>query len=207
MATNFASAIDFDFSYPSEIYIDEAFTIKISIETNESYDVKAYVGDDKKEYSEIYYEGNWESPYYYLSSAIPSQTEFDLISHKKGNTEICVKLRKTGQSNFDKLCDNIEVIEQTSSSEKTQTESNDVEKLEEENEKTDNDEDFQKEIQVTETTIYSEETKPEQNPIVLTSKSREDVFSSKDEIIRNYALFSFTFLCIIIIILLSLRKL
>lgn len=112
LSSAFASAIDFDFSSPERVQKDVAFEVEISASSagSESYDVKIFVGQANKQFSEIEDNGQWRSPYRYLAGAFPQTRVFRVIAHFTGESEICVRLRKSSTTMFDERCKPIEII-------------------------------------------------------------------------------------------------
>lgn len=133
LALPIVSALDFSFSAPEKINAEEEFTISISANENsqEIYDVKAFVHAHTKQHSEIFYDNAWKSPFNYISSAFPSQTEFKLKSHYIGKTKVCVRLRQTGNSTFEEKCNEIEVLSAELSSEESENEKTEIAEQEE----------------------------------------------------------------------------
>ena len=207
MVINSVSAIDFTITYPETVGQNTEFTFSISSEESGTYDVKAFVHDDIKSSSEIYYNEEWKSPYYYLTSAFPEQESFKLISHYSGDTQICVRLRETGKSVFSQVCEDITI----------EPESNTNTEEEEESEEPEDEEEPEEEEQPQNNHALipktdNQEKEETEEPIILSSKSNPEdssdrIFLTKQEKTRIYAIIAFTFFCIILIILLALRKL
>ena len=220
MVINLSSAITFSFDYPKIIQKNQEFSIKLNSEVNENYDVKAYVYHDTKEYSEILSDGKWGSAHFYLISAFPETNEFTLKSHYLGETDICVQMRKSGTKKSDRICNPITVEENSSqNNEDNNSESDDTKDNQTENIVQDyNSKNKDKKV------ILNYENKNTQKKVVnLSSKSKEKIilnspntnssksaqqeFTSKKYAFRIWIVYSFTGLCVMIIILLSLRKL
>ena len=182
----FIASLDFNFDYPNSAIQDEEFSVNLDLSTNDDYDVKIFIYKDSKEYSEILSGEEWKSPKYYLISAYPKNKEFKLISHYIGDTEICVRLRETGKSSFSEECKPILIKE------KEDTINNETKKLEKETQ-----ENFSSKSVADDPIILNSPISPKKNSVLIT----------RTEKIRNYILYSFLFLAVIIIILLALRKL
>jgi len=200
------SSFDFSFVSPPEVIQEEEFSISISSEsTSDLYDVKVYVNDASREFSEIYDGEEWKSPYYYLISVYPETKEYRVKSHFIGETNICIKLRKTGSSSATQVCNPIRINPAVPSEEDNLDSAVESEDMAEEP--------SYDEI-ILETTS-SEQNLEEFSPpkyntekIVLNPiKEEVSFFMSKEEKIRLSMIYAFSFLCIIIIALLLLKKL
>ena len=114
---NQAYAIEFDISSPEEVLKNTEFSISIiSDETSEKYDVKVYVNQYKKEFSEIFYHDKWQSPFNYLPMVFPDTKDFKIISHVPAETKICTRLRSSSGKSFEK-CKPIIVSEKNNNEE------------------------------------------------------------------------------------------
>lgn len=190
MAINlkFASALELSLSTPDSATLNEEFVASLTanLSINESYDVKVFVADEEKNIiSEIFYDG-WKSPFYYLKSIFPEQTEFKVKVVKPGkNATICARLRKSGKNSFDEKCAPIALISPP------QLEKEEPKKSEEVN--------------------YQNLSFKPKEKIILNSPTKADnnnkEFIAREQIIRNYIFYSFIALCIILIILLALKQL
>lgn len=209
----FVSSFEFNFTYPSIVNQNESFPVKVfSNITSDTYDVKIYVYDDLKEFSETFDGLNWKSSRYYLISVYPDTKEFNVRSHFVGDTNICVKLRKAGHSSSDEVCNPIKVSEaespppeehekNTSENNKTQEDSL---KTKPSNNETKNS--FSQSNIVKKSS--SQNSYPENDKIVLNEKENKPVsFISREEKIRLSLIYVFSFICIVIIILLSFKRL
>ncbi len=96
---------------PGEATQSEPFSVNLEKDGELTYDVKIFVQDDTKEFSEIQQDGTWKSPYKYLLEAYPASTEFTIRAHKPGETKICARLRETGKKDFEEACNPIVIIE------------------------------------------------------------------------------------------------
>lgn len=203
-----SAAIDFTFSSPASVEINESFPILISATTSDKYDVKIFVQDNETTatISEIYDSG-WRNPFKYILSAFPDKSSFDIraIIHSD-KAQICVRLRKTDTSSptYTK-CAPISIVRPSSSG---------GEKIEPE-EKANKTENIQAQTPEKDfIPIANSDMQPVPNQledsgrIVLNSKSPSDnIFVTKDEKLRQWAVYSFTFLTILIVIFLALKKL
>ena len=208
------SAIDFQLASPESFSLNESFDVSISASTSEIYDVKIFVHDESsKTLSEIYND-KWKNPYYYIKESFPSKTTYSIRVIETSNSyEICARLRKTGKSNYDQVCNPISISDdkeiQDDSQENSQNESSDVQIEEPKNTSEESPPEETSSTQDENPLIETENTSSKR--IVLNSpkeaKTSENTFVTKQEKLRLYAVYAFTFFCIIIIILLSLRKL
>jgi hypothetical protein len=211
------SALDFTLDSPQSADLNESFSVNIAATTSDIYDVKIFVQDNstKSTISEIY-DGAWRNPFKYILSIFPAKSEFlvRIISYSS-NAELCVRLRKTGTTSpIYTKCSSIK-IEGSSSSQPNQTEEKEGNSQENEsatetltNKSSTINEDF---IPAENQIPSQNQTEPisedkNQERIVLTPK-KEEIFVSNQDKIRLYAVYAFTFFALIIIILLSLRKL
>jgi len=208
MVTNLSSAIDFSFNYPKTIQKDKGFNLEIQADTNENYDIKVYVYDDIKQYSEILSEEGWKSTHFYLISVFPEKTEFKLKAYYIGETEICVQMRKSGETNFYKTCNSI-IVEDVNSQEDNQDNlgDNSTENQQNENEQGSTSEQKNNEELSQEQTFQYSSKKITLNSPKLNSDEATSKFISGTANLHLWIVYSFTALCVLIIMLLSLRKL
>lgn len=225
-----ASAIEFELISPESANAEESFSVSISSSESEIHDVKIFVQDSaKKTISQIQDNDEWKSPRLYLKSAFPENKEFKIrVVSSSGNYEICARLRKTGKTNFNEKCSPISINpsvnpnpdlnkkSETKKSSETKTEKSKDKDEKEESEPTtpqvDNNKNKISESNSKEQTPKFEElssTKEEPQKIMLNKKSSEN----KVELTTKYGkketliLYGFIFLCIILIIILALKKL
>ena len=102
-----AYSLEFGLDSPKTVNLNEEFTATINADTSDIYDVKIFVHEPIKKFSEIYDNSSWRSPHLYLNSAFPEQKEFKIISHYQGETKICARLRKSGEISFKETCNEI----------------------------------------------------------------------------------------------------
>lgn len=96
---------EFEFSAPATALLNESFTVVLSSNTSETYDVKIFIQDkDKKILSQIYDDG-WKNPHFYLKSAFPEKKEFDVRGVSSlGEQELCARLRIPEKTSFKEKC-------------------------------------------------------------------------------------------------------
>ena len=217
------SALEFKLNSPENIDVNESFSVTIEAQTSDIYDVKIFAADsDEKIISEIYNDG-WKNPRYYLKSAFPGQSEFKIHILREGDYLICARLRKTEKTNFDEQCNNITVNfadsanveiknnEKNAKIEKDDEEtnvekSNDADKIENVKNKTVEKSNYSYQELTTEKIESYDDEKIVLNPAKLEEKENS-VFITKYEKQRLLILYGFSALCIVIIILLALKKL
>ncbi len=218
LSISFASALNFNISCSNEINLNESFSVSISAQVSEVYDVKITIIDNssQKIISQIY-SGEWKNPYYYLKSAFPDKTEFQIMAITySDNAVLCSRLRKTGASSYSEVCKSIIIINHPSSKEaenKTTsantTKSSTTNKTQATEPKISCGEDFvpayapqgsDSSFDVLVRESFNEKV------LLNPGKETEKVFVSNDEKIRLWVAYIFAGICILIIILMSLRK-
>ena len=215
-------ALDFELNSPERVDVNESFSVTINAQTSEIYDVKVFVEDsDEKLISEIYNDG-WKNPRYYILSAFPEQSKFDIRILSAEDYSICARLRKTEKTNFDEQCNNITVnsvvnnevkknsdIEEKDDDENDQDEIEDVDdndEIEDINIKDDAEEIINNSYENLTIDKIQNEEKIMLNPEKL-EKKEDSVFVTKYEKQKFFILYGFSAFCIIIIILLAFKKL
>lgn len=224
------SALNFNISFLQSVELNKSFQVSISAETSLTYDVKMFINEDNREFSEIFYDNKWNNPYYYIKSAFPAAKSFDLRALKLGNYSLCARLRESGKSSFSESCSFIDVFPATEESNQSSYEQNISESVSNssaENNTEDNEEDTsgaleQDNIAVKEESNIKPALKITNNPansvnqfesdiIYLNKKPSqgivEEIFFSKDEKIRIWMAYGFAGLCILILIFVLMRKL
>src|SRR3989344_2344507 len=106
-----ASASNLTLISPSEVNLNSEFSVSIDLPSEETYDVKIFVHEAAREFSEIFNGAEWMSPHFYIVGAFPEKKEFSIISHYFGETNICARLRKASQhSNIVETCNPIKIL-------------------------------------------------------------------------------------------------
>ena len=107
----FVSSLEFNLDFPSKVYQEEEFNVLLSTseDVKENYDVKIFVNKHTKEYSEVFFNDKWQSPFNYLPEAFPENKEFKLRAHLEGETQLCAKLRDSSEKVFSK-CEDVSVL-------------------------------------------------------------------------------------------------
>jgi len=92
---SFASALDIVLDYPREVYLNESFAVILMLSPSEAYDVKLYVENESGSIISETKQDGWKSSFYYSKSAYPNQTSFLLrITKPFAHVQLCVRLRK-----------------------------------------------------------------------------------------------------------------
>lgn len=120
----FAKAIDIDFSCPGIAELNQEFNVTIRADAGAEYDVKIFVhnSSDKSVQraeinSEIMNDGKWASPWNYLLLAFPEKDVFLIRANEKSDVQqICLRMRKSGTSNFYEMCKPIEILSSSAQS-------------------------------------------------------------------------------------------
>ncbi|MGV8142906.1 MAG: hypothetical protein ACP5NS_04735 [Candidatus Pacearchaeota archaeon] len=208
-----SSALNFTIQSPTEISIGEEFEVKINSDSQENYDVKifAYSGSKSNYISQIYKENQWKSPHFYLMEAYPTTNNFKIkLINNTDDSEICVRMRLHGATQYEEICQEIE----------TTLEENFVEEESEEDEINTN---VVESIPVESNLVNSslnkvnlveandlKYTEVKNQKIVLGGKS--NVRESNIEITSAYKtrigiIYFFVSICVLLVILMALRKL
>lgn len=212
-----AQSLNFTISCPNSVYAEDEVSFGIDVtayNTSSTYDVKAYINDDVLASSELYdfTTSKWRSPQNYIIAAFPGHTEFKVKSHFVGETKICVKLRKTSQTSYTEVCNNI-TVNPAKSPPKEENKS-------EENNSSQDDDSHNSHNSSGLNRSTSEpapspasNSSPASSPekIVLSPKKSlsvsEDVFTTKNEKTRLAIVYGFTIICVVALIILALRLL
>jgi len=212
-------AVEFTFNSPETASLEKPFQVSLSSDAPDECDVKIFVhnsSDSKIKQNEIISqiknEGKWKDSWNYALSAFPSQKTYELnVIEQPGNRNICVRLRKTNQSLFEELCKPIKV-----NTDYEKKEDEELEKIKEsEDDKKIGTEIKEKEIitsqVISENLVPSEDNTKESDEKIILNKKRfnqeEKVYITKQENIRLYLVYGFSVFCLVVIILLALRKL
>ena len=205
---DFVYAIEVVFNAPQEVSVGEEFDVTIESDTLDVYDVKIYVGEISNYLSKIYRDNLWKSPHFYIQSVFPAQKTFSVkVENFTGNSDVCVQLRKNGQSNKDIKCQPIKVKDDGQAV---------VEEEEKEEEQEENNEAIDNNVPsfVPLNNEIENETIEEKNEkIILKGKSsasldnnRKVVYSSEGKA-QRYVLYAFIVFVVFIAIFIIFRKL
>jgi hypothetical protein len=204
-----SDALNFTLESPGEVDEDDSFRVEILTEEeiNNSYDVKIFVHKDNKESSEIKFDGEWKSPFYYLEEAYPEEDKFKITAYYIGDTKICARLRPSGTDDFSEVCNDITVLEAPEEEPEPEVPEPEVPEPEVQEIIKKVEEPIQP---ITNLAINNDDNK-NQEIISLTSKKpvveQPIIIESKKKKTHLTIIYGFTLICVIIIIILSLHKL
>lgn len=206
-----ANAIEVALDSPEKVDVEEEFTVEISTDTQETSDVKIFVHnseDDKisrEEYlSEIFDEGDesWKDSYFYVQEAFPENSKFDIrVLRSPGDATICLRLRNSASKNgFEQVCNPIEILESEDAKKEESTKKASPTK-QEQTTQTVQQLPLQQPIQQAQET--SEKITLNANP----SPKQTSVIETKESQKTKIIIYSFGSFCILLIVLLALRRL
>lgn len=220
----FAMGAELTINAPSEIKLNEEFSVSIDADLSEQFDVKIFIhssSDEQVSRSEYISEifnpetQEWQDSWFYIDGRFPEIKSYTLrVIESAGERNICLRLRKTGgQTSY------IECVQITVAGE----ENNNLEGEEEQEEKSETDDEEKQEnnseqesIDTENTTsqylsYVPEKTEQKQEKIILNSPPIEEetvnILITKDEKIRRWIVYSFLFFAVFLLILIGLRKL
>lgn len=207
MSITEVKALEFTIDAPQEIEINEEFVVKVNTLETGTYDVKSFVysGIKTNYISQIYRDNSWKSPHYYLIGVYPSAKEFTLkIIESAENPELCVKLRITNGTPSE-VCQSISITESSNP-----VQNNDEPKKNKDEPKkivNDSKNEMPEKTQIVELK-NSPETPIKKGKIILSSEKNE----IGEEITPSYKvrigiIYAFVGLCVLLVILMALRKL
>lgn len=109
------SSLSVSLSSPSEVKFNEPFSVTISADTPDTYDVKIYVKNSSDAVLSDIQNDSWKSSVYYVNNAFPSKTSFSLkVDRFSESAEICIKLRlseKRSSPPTPEKCNSIKIIQ------------------------------------------------------------------------------------------------
>lgn len=207
------SALDFSVTAPDEASIDEEFTVTVAADTTEIYDVKvfAYSGSKSDYISQIWRDNAWKSPHFYLAGVFPGQTQFEVkITQGGSGAELCARMRKDGQSTYSEQCKALTITGAPASG----TEEDEDEDADEENDASENDEteDADSLDDPTPAPAVAITTLSADAPTKLVLNAPTAEINKREEVTVTYktrvgVIYAFIVFCVILVILLALRKL
>lgn len=117
ISSNLVRSADFDFYSPDKVNVNEEFQVQIISELRGDYDVKIYLSEENSSaiLSEIF-DDTWRDPFKYILSTYPKKESFSIRAlnpTKSGN--LCVQIRLSGETKYEKICKRIEVMDNLSS--------------------------------------------------------------------------------------------
>ena len=207
-----ASSLELSFNYPKDVKINKEFTVSIEADSSEQYDVKVFVHKskddkiDRNEYiSEIYNDG-WKDSYLYIKGSFPEQSNYKIrVTSSPGQQEICARLRKTGSTSFSTQCERINVGEDEPEEEDAPKEAKkEIERaiIKEETDSSPKEstvQEFRQLSQNQERIVLGSKplNAPTQNKVIITPEGTK----------KKFLIYGFTGFCVLVLVLLSLRKL
>ena len=212
------TALEFKLNTPESVNINESFKVSINAETTENYDVKIFIQDNEEKIISEIYNGGWKNPRYYIKSAFPNKTEFEIRALSAGNYEICVRLRKSGKTTFDEACNKIDIktlIEKEEPLENTEEDKGGNVKIDEDIEEenlekgntNNNLENLSEKKANNEYKILENNERIVLNSGNVEKKDTGEVFLTKREKINRGIIYAFLGFSVVIIVLLALRNL
>lgn len=216
--------VELTIAAPSEIKLNEEFSVSIDADLSEQFDVKIFIHSSsdeqvsRSEYiSEIFSPAaqEWKDSWFYIEGSFPEVKTYTLRTvESPGERNICLRLRKTGGQTSYIKCAQITVAgEENNSSESEEEQEEKSETNDEENQENNSEqESASKGNQTQQYLAYvPEKTEQKQEKIILNSPPVEietaDVLITKDEKIRRWIVYGFLAFTIFLLILIGLRKL
>lgn len=209
-----ANSLKISIDSPDSVEVGEEFKVSFEADSSETFDVKVFIHNsedekiDNSEYISEIENNGWQNPWYYIKEAFPDEKEFKIkVTNSPGERELCVRLRKTDSKEMSTECVPIEVKEGKFSTSSTKEKSSSKNKKE--NLQTLSSPQTTKNLEAS--SQQNSAQLQEEEKILLNSPtkktSNENIFLTSAEKKRLWIVYSFTILCVIIIILLALRKL
>jgi len=209
-----ASALQITLNSPESVELNGEFEVSIEVDSSDIFDIKIFVhkSDDqsiaRSEYISEIYNDQWSDPWYYIKASFPEQKGYQVkVIESQGEREICARFRKTDTQSTYTECNSITILETNLDNEEAESDEETEEEIEEESKEIESQVESPI-IKVDSLEIISDN---ETEKIILNSPGKEieneKTISTKLEKKRQWILYSFTGLCIIIIILLALRRL
>ena len=202
------SSLEVDFSCPSDIS-EEEFECYITIPDNSaSYDLKADILYNEKRVVKIWNKETWASTYYYvnnfLSDSERNPIKFKITESVTGELKGTLKLRENGksQTSYEQQFVINSNIKNEESEEYTEQ---DQENIEDKSQETASYFTSNQELTKPETSAI---TSPNQTIINLNPETNTGkiIYESKNERIKNYAVYAFSLFLVFIIVILLIRR-
>lgn len=233
LLSSFSSAAEFSFVSPDSVNLNESFSVTINTQLTELQDVKIYVQDANSNIlSQTYSDSGWRSSYYFVNASLPQTTSYSVKVIKTAPSyTICVRLRLTAKhSSFSESCVPISVselppenpitppAENTTPQDTTNTQNTIINTQIPQNASqkstltqtgTQTKTNSPSSQQTSEKTQIQLSSSSQSGTIFLGSKTQSvaEISYSKDEFVRIYMALGFAAFCMILIILLALKKL
>jgi hypothetical protein len=199
-------SLEVDFDCPKSVVVDEDFECSLQVENFTGvYDIKVDISDEKKTLAEIW-DDEWKSAYYYLYEFVDDEDEKEIklriVEDFEGDIKGILKLRQDGKREFFEF--DIEI------------EAKDVEEEKEDSERVEAPPGVPsaegKEVsEVVEAIKISEIIHLGSNIDVAETEDiktmGEIIYESESEKIKKYSVFGFALLCVMLVVLVVMKKL
>lgn len=227
--SNLISAAELTINLPSEVNLNEEFTVLIDADLSEQFDVKIFVHSSsdeqisRSEYiSEIYnlVTQEWKDSWFYIGGTFPETKSYSLkVIESPGERNICLRLRKTGSQTSYIKCQSINIKGEQENNSGDDEESNENEEEQEtENNEQENNQEQENNSQEQNSNIeqnsqplsYTPKIEQKQEKIILNQpqeKINDNLEITKEEKIRKWLVYGFLFFTVFLLILIGLRKL
>jgi len=230
---NFVCGKNISTEYPENIGFEEEFDFQVELIDFETanYDIKIDINEESR-IARIWDGTKWGSTSYYIQNAILSGENSAVLKMKiteqvNGEFPIVIKIRKNSQTSYDKfegfsivvdsISGEVEIVKETEEEINYEIveEVKDIEVNNEDDKSSDGGEvevsggddensgDDNKPADITGEVIYLEAPNSKD---IKTDENTKVLFKSVDEKIKDYAIYGFTFFCIVIIILLLIDR-
>lgn len=197
---SFASALDAEINCPAKVQFEEEFECSVLVSGSEGiYDLKIDLSKDGENLAEIFDSGEWKSAYYYINEFIEDEEKnikLKIVKDFSGEIEGILKLRQESKREFFYFDLNVEK-NSGSGSEEVVEDIEDVEEVIEKSEEFVKSNSKNKEVKVI--SLNSQVIKTEE------SNSEKVVYESKNEKIKNFAIYGFAVFLIFVIVVLLVR--
>jgi len=194
---SFASALDAEINCPAKVQFEEEFECSVLVSGGEGiYDLKIDLSKDGENLAEIFDSGKWKSAYYYINQFIEDEetnVKLKIVKDFSGEIEGILKLRQESKREF--FYFDLNVGEDSGSEDERVIE--DVEEVVEKSEEIVKTNSENKEVKVI--SLNSQVIKTEE------SNSEKVVYESKNEKIKNFAIYGFAVFLIFVIVVLLVR--
>ncbi|MFH1425716.1 MAG: hypothetical protein ABIG28_03270 [archaeon] len=212
------SALEISLESPAEVEINEEFTVKIDSDSTGISDVKIFVhkSEDTEikadEYISEIYKDDWANPWYYIKRAFPDEKEYQIrVIESLGERTICARLRESETNSIYTECKPITIVGEETDTNQEEDEDQHEEAEEKNNEEENPSSDSPKETTNQPTPQPLSSNNPTNEKIILNSNPPTDnpkqTITTKQGKTRIALIYNFTGLCVVIIVLLALRKL
>jgi len=228
LSLSLVSSQNISVNYPHEINCKEEFDFEVELKnfSQDVYDVKIDITAEGKRIAKIF-DAEWKSTYYYVNNIINTEEKsrekflLKIVEDYKGNAKIEIKIKDSKEktkvfSNYeiDVKCE--EEINETKKSEEEIISEEEIEKIEEKETEKEEEEEIQKpqELKILDGSQNSERIQrleqvgKEEKIINLGGKDikTKQVYKSKTQYIKEYAIYGFALFCVFVIIILIIKK-